>query len=146
MQTLILSAWIFQGLLMFFDEFIFHHKRGLKAWERIGHPIDSFFFFVPFIYTQFFHNEYVFLFLCVLSSILVTKDEFVHADECDAPEQWLHAFLFLIHPVSLFCLWFAWKNQLNLIIQIQAGIIFLFTVYQIVYWIFLKGKRHEAQN
>ena len=32
-----------QALAMVFDEFYFHRKRGLPKWERLGHPIDTFF-------------------------------------------------------------------------------------------------------
>lgn len=144
MQTIILGVWIFQGILMFFDEFIFHQKRGLKTWERVGHPIDSFFFVIPFVYTQFFTNTLVFILLCVFSSLLVTKDEFVHHEECEAPEQWLHSLLFTIHPVALYCLWLAWQAEFHLIIQIQAIVIFLFMLFQLIYWNFVKGKLYEA--
>lgn len=144
MQAIILGLWIFQGLLMFFDEFIFHHQRGLKKWERVGHPIDSFFFFLPFAYTQIFSNVEIFIGLCVFSSFLVTKDEFVHHKECGAKEQWLHAVLFLIHPVALYGLWVAWRNDLNQIIQIQSAVIFIFMIYQILFWNFKKDVPREA--
>jgi len=133
-----------QGILMFFDEFKFHHQRGLKKWERVGHPIDSLFFLIPFLYTQYFSNINVFIFLCVVSSLLVTKDEFVHAKECVGAEQWLHSVLFTLHPVVLFGLWLAWQNGFHTIIQIQASIIFLFMLYQITYWNFIIGWKNEA--
>lgn len=146
MQNLILAIWIFQGMLMFFDEFYFHHKRGLGKWERIGHPIDSFFFLVPFLYSQYFTNTSIFVALCLFSSLLVTKDEFIHKQECLASEQWLHALLFLIHPVALFALWTAWREGLDEIIKIQAIIILVFMIYQIVTWNYLKGNMNEAKN
>jgi len=144
MQALILSIWISQGVLMFFDEFKFHHERGLKRWERIGHPIDSFFFLIPFLYTLMFSNTYVFVGLCVLSSLIVTKDEFVHIEECKGSEQWLHAVLFIMHPVAFLGLWLAWQNGLLLIIQIQSVVIFLFMLYQFVYWNLIVGSQNEA--
>ena len=30
-----------QGLAMLVDELLFHRRRGLPRWERIGHPIDT---------------------------------------------------------------------------------------------------------
>ena len=144
MQAVILSLWVGQGLLMFFDEFYYHHKRGLGLWERIGHPVDTFFFLMPFLYTQFFTNTNVFIGLCVFSSLLVTKDEFVHTKECDTGEQWLHSVLFMFHPVALFALWIAWQNELNILIQIQSIIIFLFMLYQILYWNFIAVSNHNS--
>ena len=146
MQVLILSIWVTQGILMFFDEFKFHHERGLKQWERVGHPIDSFFFLIPFVYTLFFSNIYVFIALCLMSCLIVTKDEFVHAKECGALEQWLHSVLFIIHPIAFIGLWLAWQNDLVQIIQIQAFVIFLLMLYQIVFWNFIVGRKNETKG
>jgi len=141
MQALILGIWISQGILMFFDEFIYHHKRGLGKWERIGHPVDTIFFLAPFLYTQFYHNVNTFIGLCILSCLIVTKDEFVHSEECDAKEQWLHSLLFVIHPLAFGGLWLAWQNSLNELIQIQLGLISLFLFYQVIYWNYIADKK-----
>ena len=143
---MILGLWVTQGLLMFFDEFHYHLKRGLGKWERVGHPLDTFFFLIPFIYTQFFTNTYIFIGLCVFSSLLVTKDEFVHTKECESGEQWLHSVLFLFHPVALFALWMAWQNGFDDLIQLQSGVIFLFMLYQIIYWNFLRTKENKENK
>jgi len=146
MQTLIVGLWVTQGILMFFDEFVFHHKRGLGKWERIGHPVDTIFFLLPFIYTQFFTNTFVFIGLSIFSSLLITKDEFVHTEECEGRENWLHAVLFIFHPVALFGLWVAWQNNLNNIIIVQSIIIFVFMLYQTIYWNFIKGYPNETKS
>lgn len=146
MQTVILSVWIIQGFLMFIDEFKFHHKRGLGKWERIGHPIDTFLFLIPFVFTQYFSGDVIFAVLCIVSSLVVTKDEFVHAKECDGAESLLHALLFTIHPVALMALWMAWKNNLEFIIHLQILLIIAFMSYQIIYWNFYKGNLNEAES
>lgn len=144
MQEIIIGIWVLQGLLMIIDEFKFHHKRGLGSWERIGHPIDTLFFLLPFIFTLFFSSNAVFVILCIFSSLLVTKDEFIHIKECDGFENLLHALLFIIHPVALYGLWLAWKNGINTIIYFQISIILVFMTYQFVYWNLYKGKPYEA--
>lgn len=131
---------------MFFDEFKYHHERGLGKWERMGHPIDSFFFLIPFIYTLYFSSIYVFFGLCLISCLIITKDEFVHAKECIAAEQWLHSVLFIIHPIAFIALWLAWQNDLIQIIQIQSLVIFLFMLYQIIYWNFFIGRQNETKS
>ncbi len=131
---------------MFFDEFKFHHERGLKTWERIGHPIDSAFFIAPFIYALYSSNIYIFLGLCFASCLIITKDEFVHTKECVALEQWLHSVLFIIHPIAFIGLWLARQKGYTQIIQVQVVVIFLFMLYQIIYWNVFKGNHNETQS
>lgn len=142
----IIALWGLQGLLMVFDEFKFHHARGLSLWERIGHPIDTFFFLMPFLYTQFYSNTYVFIGLCLFSSLTISKDEFVHSQVCSGKEMWLHAVLFVIHPVALYGLWQAWLSGFEILIQVQSLIIFLFMCYQVFYWNFKTRTENEATS
>lgn len=146
MQSLILGIWIIQGFLMTVDEFYFHHKRGLKKWERVGHPIDTFLFLLCFVYTLTFPPSELLGFgiLSILSTLIITKDEFIHTEECEGTENFLHAFLFILHPLALMGLFFAWKLQLNQIIMIQTGIIGSFMLYQIIFWNFI--KRNYAKS
>lgn len=146
----------FHGLCMLFDEFYFHHKRKLPKWERIGHPIDTLFFIFCYCLVIFFPltQFYIILFLIfsVISSFIIIKDESVHKKYCATPEQFLHAILFILHPIILIILFLCWPlfseishpkfvelNLLNLkkfiIGQFFLSIIFLF--YQIIYWNFI---------
>ncbi|PIS02920.1 MAG: hypothetical protein COT85_02495 [Chlamydiae bacterium CG10_big_fil_rev_8_21_14_0_10_42_34] len=145
-----------QAIAMVFDEGYFHVRRGLPKWERIGHPIDTcsvlicmgFVLFVPFSKGALI----CYIALASFSSILVTKDEFVHKDHCPAAENWLHALLFTLHPIMLTCAGFIWPviqgvevtpwiakwldNQEALLsfLQMQFAVMVLFLVYQIVFW------------
>lgn len=148
-----------QALCMVFDEGYFHIRRGLPLWERIGHPLDTlsvlvcmgFVLFVPFSKTALI----VYIVLASFSSLLVTKDEFVHKHHCPASENWLHAVLFTLHPITLTCAGFMWPvvqsvevsswiakwldqpEKLHLFLQMQLGTMFLFFLYQIVFWNFV---------
>ncbi len=126
------------ALLMGVDEGI-HLKRGLKKWERLGHPLDTLSVLVCVLYvlnTPFSEsNFYVYLGLAIFSTIFVTKDEWVHARECGAFEQWLHSLLFILHPVLLYCIYVFWSE--NSFPQWFAPMpygIALFGLYQLVYW------------
>ncbi len=159
MWVLGILPFILQALVILFDEGYFHIKRGLPKWERIGHPIDTcsvllcmgFVLFVPFsVKTLILYS-----FLAAVSCILVTKDEFVHKEHCPASEQWLHALLFTLHPMTLISAGFIWPvvqnvevspwistffNQpksLHLFLWGQLATMSLFLVYQIVFWNFL---------
>ncbi len=130
---------------MFFDEFYFHRRRGLPRWEKIGHPVDSFFFLLPFLYIVFANfNSIIFLGLCLLSCLIITKDEWVHAQKCEGAENWLHSLLFIIHPISLAGLYAAYFFNLQDLIEVQTVIIAAFMLYQIVYWNFYFKEQNEA--
>ena len=159
MWLLSLIPFALQAIVMVFDECYFHIRRGLPKWERIGHPIDTasvllcmgFVIFVPF-------STNALILYCLLatgSSILVTKDEFVHKEHCPASENWLHALLFTLHPITLISAGFMWPvaqnievtpwiarildnpEQLQLFLRVQFGTMTLFLIYQIVFWNFI---------
>jgi hypothetical protein len=156
MSLLILLPFIIQILVIMIDEFYFHIRRGLPKWERLGHPLDTltvlacftFILFVP--YSTFTLKIYIGL--AIFSCIFVTKDEFVHKECCPASEQWLHALLFLNHPVVLTAAGLIWPtstgaegpawlrglvpflDQIHLFLIVQTASIALFLIYQLVYW------------
>lgn len=159
MWTLALLPFALQAICMVFDEGYFHIRRGLPKWERIGHPIDTlsvlicmgFILFIPFSKSSLA----IYIALASLSSILVTKDEFVHKEHCPASENWLHAVLFTLHPITLTSAGFIWPvvqgievtpwianwlsrpDELRLFLNMQFGTMTLFLFYQIVFWNFL---------
>lgn len=148
-----------QALCMVFDEGYFHVRRGLPKWERIGHPIDTssvlvcmaFVIFVPFSKSMLT----IYIILAAFSSILVTKDEFVHKHHCPASENWLHAVLFTLHPIALTCAGFIWPvvqgvevtpwiarwldnpEMLLAFLEMQFCMMVLFLFYQIIFWNFI---------
>ena len=156
MHFLILVPFAVQAIAIMLDEYVFHIKRGLPLWERIGHPIDTLsvlgcmamILFVP--YSAVALKWYIGLSL--ISCLMITKDEWVHKHHCPASEQWLHALLFVNHPIMLTCaglIWYAipecadpnwvqsWLHQpqtLYQMLQMQTGVITLFFLYQVIYW------------
>lgn len=156
MWMLAILPFCVQALGMFFDEGYFHIRRGLPKWERIGHPIDTFSVIFCLAYVLFipFSTPALtfYIILAIISCILVTKDEFVHKEHCPATENWLHAILFTLHPITLTCAGFIWpvvqgievtpwisqwlddKQSLRLFLQMQLGTTTLFFFYQIIFW------------
>jgi hypothetical protein len=156
MWILSLFPFALQALAIAIDEGYFHVRRGLPKWERIGHPIDTFsvllcmgfVLFVPFSQKMLA----LYTLLALFSCFLVTKDEFVHKEHCPGAENWLHAVLFVLHPITLASaalIWpvvqdaplFTWlqswreaKEPLVLFLQMQFGTMALFMIYQIVFW------------
>jgi hypothetical protein len=125
---------------MSIDELWFHRRRGLHRWERIGHPLDTLTVVVPFGWLLFHpsHDRHALVFYAVcsaLSCLFVTKDEGIHTRECSAGEHWLHAILFVLHPVVFIAFALIWAmggHEMLLILQLGATI--GFGVHQLVYW------------
>ncbi len=136
---LLMLPFILQGSAMFFDEVYFHRKRGLPLWERIGHPIDSLSVFACYLFIYLKaptpSNINIYIGLCAFSCLLITKDEFVHTERCEALENWLHAVLFVLHPLTFLAAAVLWKEGLEpTFLQLQPIVIFIFMIYQIFYW------------
>lgn len=141
------TPFILQAVAMVFDELYFHNKRGLGLWEKIGHPLDTltviicFGFITTNTYSE--NNLYIYTGLAFFSSVFVTKDEFVHTELCEARENWLHAFLFILHPMSFFGAAYMWKNDLYMnFIAGQLVILAIVMFYQIFYWSISWKKQH----
>lgn len=141
MWWLAIVPFAVQALAIVFDEGYFHIRRGLPKWERIGHPLDTltviaclaYVLCVPFSQTAFIG----YIALAIFSTIFVTKDEFVHNQHCPATEQWLHALLFTLHPITLAIAGFIWNGtfeNLHILLQGQLAMMILFLLYQIIYW------------
>lgn len=156
MWILSLLPFALQAICMIFDEGYFHIRRGLPLWERIGHPIDTlsvllcmgFVIWAPFSKTTLI----LYIVLASFSSLLVTKDEFVHKEHCPGSENWLHAVLFTLHPITLasagfmwpvvqgvevspwIAKWFSQPDILKSFLQTQFAVMALFLAYQILFW------------
>jgi hypothetical protein len=151
--ALLAVPFVIQALALSFDEFVCHRRRGLPRWECIGHPLDTASVFLPVAVVIFrpldLLSFIVFCLAALFSCLFVTKDEWVHARECNAVEHWLHSVLFVCHPlvfVSTGVLW-SWRDvphvfgldpQWNSVAQnaifMQFSVLILFCLYQIIYW------------
>jgi hypothetical protein len=142
-----------QAVAMLFDELWFHRRRGLGAWERIGHPLDtltvlacmSWVLLVP--PTERAAGVYVVM--ALVSCVFITKDEAVHTGSCSAGEHWLHSVLFVVHPATLASIGLVWPAlhrpahevpawlhgvPAAAMVQMQLVLTCGFCVYQILYW------------
>ncbi|MBC7742594.1 MAG: hypothetical protein H7061_10380 [Bdellovibrionaceae bacterium] len=138
-MILLVTPFLLQAIAMFFDEFYFHFRRELKTWERLGHPLDTFSVLICYfyLYTHSYSemNLKVFIALAAFSCLFITKDEWVHKDVASAHENWLHAVLFILHPLCFLAAALVWRdNLIPHFILIQAVVLFLFMTYQILYW------------
>lgn len=144
MDILLLLPFLVQTVAIGLDEICFHLKRGLPRWERIGHPLDTlsviacllFVLLVPYSSSAL----KLFIGLSVFSCLMVTKDEFVHKHHCPAAEHWLHAILFITHPIMLAALGLIWGREMHAFfpfLYVQLVLITLFFLYQVIYWNFV---------
>lgn len=135
-----------QGLIMFIDEFYYHKQRGLGLFEYRGHVVDSLIFLatlsIPVLTLPSQTTLIIYITMAIISTLIITKDEWVHARECKAGEHWLHALLFVLHAPILIGLGFIWVNDPTaLILRLVPPIVGAWAIYQFFYW-----RTHHAQQ
>lgn len=136
-MNLLYLPFILQGLCMLVDEFYFHEKRGLPLWEKLGHPLDTLTVGICYAYLLFGSPHLmVYVALASFSCLFITKDEWIHTEKCSAPENWLHAMLFVLHPLSFLSAYYLVQNGEVSFLKIQTSVIFLFMFYQAIRWSF----------
>lgn len=139
----------FQAVVILVDEFFYHHKRGLPRWERLGHPMDTATVLACLLFIGLAPktpmNEIIYYALAIFSCVFITKDEWVHRKYCSGAEMWLHALLFVVHPLLLFGAYSEWETNQNYFLLAAAGIV-VFFVYQVVYWNFIEYKLQERRK
>jgi hypothetical protein len=146
--------FVLQMLCIAADELWFHRKRGLPRWERIGHPLDTLTVVLCLLWILCVKPDHravtVYIILAAFSCVFVAKDEPVHWRRCSLAEQWLHAFLFMLHPLVLASAAFLWpasRGRLpgtyllagpsgfeRIFLIITCGLMVGFSFYQFVFW------------
>ncbi len=140
MLAMLLVPAALQALAMLIDEGWFHRRRGLPRWERLGHPVDTLSVALCYGWLLVSRPEEpralaIYVGLAFASSLLVTKDEPVHARHCAPGEQWLHALLFVLHPMVFVGFGVIWRSGQDLwVISAQLALTLALMIYQIVYW------------
>jgi hypothetical protein len=129
---------LLQALAMLVDELHFHRQRGLPRWERIGHPLDTLSvlgcYGVALCWAPGDESLTAYALLATLSCLLVTKDEWLHAARCKPAEQWLHAVLFVLHPIVLGAGALLWVRHERVLLGSAASLTAGFGAYQLLYW------------
>jgi hypothetical protein len=133
-------AFAAQAAAMLVDERRYHRRRGLPRWERIGHPLDTVTVlgcYAWLVATPPSRTKLIgYGALVVCSSLFVTKDEPLHARRCTPGEHWVHAVLFVLHPIALGAagaIW--WDAELpRRLLAVPLALTALFGLYQVGYW------------
>ena len=140
MLSVLLLPALLQMVAMFFDELVFHRKRGLPQWERLGHPLDTLTAIAAYAWLVVMppsspHGISVYIALCAFSCLFITKDEFVHARVCEPTETWLHAVLFVLHPIVFLAFGVIWYFGLApWVVKVELWLTLGLLFHQLVYW------------
>jgi hypothetical protein len=152
MPGIFLLPALVQMVAMVADEGWFHRKRGLPRWERNGHPLDTLTVAMAYAWLAWArpgdrHALTVYLVLALFSCVFVTKDEFVHSRLCGPGESWLHAILFVLHPLvfaAFGVLW--WTGGPSWIVRAQLALTLAFGGYQVLYWSVLWNPKPKLSD
>jgi hypothetical protein len=155
MVGIVVIPALIQATAMLADEGWFHRRRGLPRWERIGHPLDTLttalcYGWLVATRPEAPHALSVYIGLAIFSCLFITKDELVHAAQCEPREIWLHSILFVTHPVVLMAfglLWWSGGEPVRWILQLQLLLTLAFAIYQVLYWsVFCNRTSTTASN
>lgn len=144
--------WVTHGCITMYDELFLHRKRGLTLYEARLHWIDT--ALVVFVQALAVFCEptgftmTLYLLAAILSCLSITKEEWLHREVCSGSEHWLHAMMFMLHPLSLLAAGITWQRldrplihladwRLNVLLVYTAGTA-IFLVYEMFYW---RGNR-----
>ena len=143
-----------QSVAMGVDELGCHRHRAVPRLEWQGHVLDTSAFLLclvwPLLFAPTAPHLVAYAGLGGFSCLLVTKDEWTHHVGCAGSEHWVHALLFLLHPVVLIataCLWAGSGAPLpppelaRRMLWLQAGLVGAFLVLQCL---FGAGRRAAA--
>ena len=140
-----------QGLAMTIDEFGFHHHRAVPRLECMGHVLDTLVFLAcitcPLLFPPTPANLRLFGGMAAFSCLLITKDEFIHQRLCSGGEHWVHAILFVLHPLVLVAtafLWISLGTQALPLLQFQVLLVSGFIVFQVSFWTMRRGPEEQA--
>lgn len=128
-----------QALVMLWDELFFHRRRGLERFERWGHVADTAVFCAALCIPAFAAPDRVplisFVLLAFFSSLLITKDEWIHAKVCTGAENWCHALLFILHGALLVIVGILWVLEPDAWeLRALPFLVLAWGLYQHFYW------------
>ncbi len=147
----VVIPFVLQVICMSVDELYYHRKRSLTRWERLGHPLDTLTVLLCMLWVLLVppvkQTILMYVLLSIFSCFFITKDERIHHRMCLAGEHWLHAVLFVLHPIILIGAGLLWPaaHQQSLpgvqytgfekaFLQSSTILIFSCALYQFVYW------------
>ena len=131
-----------QAVAMLVDEGVFHRRRGLPRWERLGHPLDTLTFVACLVWLLAGGSMHGYLALAVGSTIFIFKDEPIHAQLCSRGEHLLHIALFVLHPLVLW----AFTRVPHGVLVAQLAVTLAFLGYQVIYWNVVRAEPRRVNN
>lgn len=139
MTPLLLVPALVQAIAMAIDEGYFHQRRGLPRWERLGHPVDTATVALAYAWLAYVPptpaHAAAFAALALVSCLVVTKDEWIHARVCAPGEHWLHAVLFVLHPIAFAGVAALWWSGVAWPARLQVALALGFGAYQLIRWV-----------
>jgi 2-polyprenyl-6-hydroxyphenyl methylase / 3-demethylubiquinone-9 3-methyltransferase len=149
--AIVIVPIVLQAAAMAVDEGWYHRRRELPRWERIGHPLDTLTIAGCLAWLVATRPTMpgapaVYIGLAIASCVFVTKDEAVHARLCSAGEHWLHAMLFLLHPVVLAAYAALWWADACTWLGVQLALTLAFLAYQVIRWNFVARRAPVIDN
>jgi hypothetical protein len=133
-MTLLLVPLVLQALATAVDEAWYHRRRGLPRWERIGHPLDTLTVAATYAWGLAGGSLAGYVALASFSCLFVTKDEVVHQRACASGEHWVHALLFVLHPIVFLAVALLLRDGRVAVVALLLAATIAWGLYQLVHW------------
>ncbi len=151
MVLFITITTVLHACLFGYDEYFLKRKRELSQAEINSGILDGilFLFVVSLtIFTTFSESlGYIYIGFSGLSCISIVKNEFFYPKDIERVERIVHALLYVLHPLILYCFYASWKmgffvsDMTYWMLQLCYLILGVKTVtYHIVYWNYIHRK------
>lgn len=142
---------ITHACLFAYDEYFLKRKRELSQLEINGSLFDGFLFLLTVALTIFTtYTEtlgLIYIALSSLSILSIVKNEYIYPLNIDRKERVVHAALYVLHPLILYCFYISWKanfftsNMTYWMMQLCYLILGAKTItYHVVYWNYIHKK------
>jgi hypothetical protein len=134
-----------------YGEYALKRKRVLSQNEINSATVDGVLFLAIValtIFTKFSTSwGYVYISLAILSCISIIKNELFYPVNISPKERIIHAFLYVLHPLILYCFYISWSlnffvtNMTFWTMQLLYLILGFKTItYHIIYWNYIHDK------
>lgn len=133
-MILLLVPIALQAFATAVDEGWYHRARGLPPWERIGHPLDTLTVIATYAWGLAGGSLGGYVALASFSCLFVTKDEVVHQRVCSPGEHWVHAVLFVLHPIVFVAVALLLRDGQRAVVAALLALTIAWGLYQTLAW------------
>jgi hypothetical protein len=151
MVLFITLTTITHALLFAYDEYFLKRKRNLSVIEINSSLLDGILYIglvAMTIFTTYSETlSSIYIAVSVLSCLSILKNELIYPLNINRDERIVHACLYVLHPLILYCFYHSWSlnffhtNMTYWLLQLGYLVLGFKTIsYHVIYWHYIHQK------